>query len=180
MEMITLIEEVHKMPIYRQLIPLEAQVGWLIPLRRKKRVFVMLPFFSIERIPTSQETRLYPPFAAITLDWSNQVPVEYVDLRFRHPWSQETDWTQSVGVFPHPAIAQFSIGQYGELRKKLLTMYDHLMETLNKNKALSSDWEKEFSFLLRILMEPSLEPYYRTLGQNFFEKFLPYLQPPAT
>jgi hypothetical protein len=180
MQMTALVQDIRKTPIYRQLIPLEAQVGWPIPLRRKKRVLVTLPFFSIERISSNQQNRLYPPFATITLDWSNQVPVEYVDLRFRHPWPQETNWEQPVGAFPHPAVAELSVGQYEELRTKLLTMYDHLMETLSENKALSDDWKKEFSLLLRILMEPSLEAYYRSLGQNFFEIFLPYLKAPGT
>lgn len=178
MQMIALMEDIRKTPIYRQVIPLEANIGWPIPSRRKKRVFVTLPFFSVERVPANKETRLYPPFATITLDWLNQAPVEYVDLRYRNPWS-ETDWEQPVGIFPHPAVTEFSKGQYEELRTRLLSMYDHLMETLSKNKSLAPEWKTEFSFLLRLLMEPSLEPYYRLLGQNFFETFLPRLQAPS-
>ena len=178
MNMITLLQEVRKTPIYRQVIPLEAQIGWPIPLRRRKRVFVTLPFFSLERMPTNQESRLYPPFATITLDWLNQIPVEYVDLRFRNPWP-ETAWDQPAGVFPHPAIAELSRGQYEELRTKLLAMYDQLMDTLSNNKPLTPAWKTEFSFLLRLLMEPSLEPYYRMLGQKFFEEFLPQMKAPT-
>jgi hypothetical protein len=177
MSMIVLMEDIRKTPIYRQVIPLEANIGWPIPSRRKKRVFVMFPFFSVEHILTSKETRLYPPFATITLDWLSQVLVEYVDLRYRNLWP-ETNWEDPIGVFPHPAVAEFSKGQYEKLRAKLLTMYDHLMETLNKNMALTPEWKTEFSLLLRILVEPSLESYYRSLGQNFFETFLPYLNAP--
>lgn len=73
----TLMEEIRKTPIFRQLVPQEAGIGWPIPLRKamepesQKRVFITLPFYGFARIPQSDETALYPPFAALTLDWSN-------------------------------------------------------------------------------------------------------------
>lgn len=178
MQIKTFIEEIPKTPIYRQVIPMEAQIGWPIPSRRKKRVYVTFPFFSLEHIPTNQESKLYPPFATFTYDWTTQTIVEYVSLRYSNLW-QDIDWTVSPGSFPHSAVAEFSIGQYHDLLTKLLTMYDHLLEMLSRNKALTPDWKTEFSLLLRILMEPSLETFYRTLGPNFFETFLPYLKTPV-
>jgi hypothetical protein len=174
MEMRTFMEEMRRTPIYRQVIPAEAQIGWPIPLRRRKRAYVTVPFFSIEHVPGNKERKLYPPFASLTFDWANQTPVEYADLRYRNLWP-DTDWKHPVGFFPHLAVNEFSIGQYAELRMRLLVMYDHLMKTLSAKKALAPEWKTEFSLLLRILMEPALESYYRTLGPAFFETFLSYL-----
>jgi hypothetical protein len=184
MNMVTLMDEIRKTPIFRQLVPQEAGIGWPIPLRKvmgaehKKKVFVSLPFFGFARIPNSQETALYPPFALLTIDCLTQVPMEYVNLRFRNPWP-EGQWEGQIGTFPHVAIAHLSVSQYLEQRNQLLSMYDELLDALVKDQALSSEWCALFSKLLRTLMEPSQEPYYRVLGQmtgsKFFETFLPSL-----
>lgn len=167
-----LMHTIRKTPLYRQLIPLEAGVGWPIPLRRNKKVYVTLPFFGQAHDPHTHETILYPPFALITFDWSNQTPVEYVNLRFRNPWP-EGNWEERAGTFPHAAIAHFSIGQYRDRRNELLALYDELLEALVHDETLPAEREASFSMLLRLLMEPSLEPYYRALGPKFFGHFLP-------
>ena len=38
---------------------------------------------------------------------------------------------------------------------------------------LPASWADDFSSLLRKLVEPGLEPYYRKLGPGFFDRFLP-------
>lgn len=175
MQIQTFMQELRKTPIYRQVIPMEAQIGWPIPTRRQRRVYVTFPFFGIEYIPAIKESKIYPPFATCTFDWASQTLVEYADLRYRNLWP-DLDWNISPGSFPHLAVAEFSVGQYNELRSTLLGMYDHLLETLSQRKALAAEWKTEFSLLLRILMEPSLESFYRTLGPTFFETFLPHLK----
>jgi hypothetical protein len=174
MKMIALMNDMRKMPMYRQVIPQEAGIGWPIPLRRNKHVYVIMPCFGYAHTPDKHETTLYPPFATITLDWSKQVPVEYVDLRFRHPWL-EGNWEQVAGTFPHAAVKELSVQQYQNLRNELLIMYDALLDTLGKQETLSAEWKTAFSLLLRTMMEPPLEPYYRALGEKFFQTFLPPL-----
>lgn len=175
----TLLEEIRKTSIFRQLVPQEAGIGWPIPLRKamppdnQKYVFITLPFYGFARTPQSGETALYPPFATLTLDWSNQVPVEYVNLRFRNPWTEGQWSTERVGTFPHSTIAHLSVSQYLERRNELLAMYDVLFNALANDEGLSPEWCTSFSNLLRQLMEPALEPYYRALGPKFFERFLP-------
>lgn len=166
------IRSIRKMPMYRQLIPLEAGVGWPIPLRRNKKVYITFPFFGQTYDQNTHQTILYPPFATITLDWSNQAPVEYINLRFRNLWP-EGHWEERAGIFPHTAVANLSVGQYREQRKQLLALYGELMESLVRDEDLSPEWEASFSSLLRLLMEPALEPYYRVLGPKFFAHFLP-------
>ena len=80
-----LMKDVRKMSIFHQLIPIEAGIGWPIPLRKEGKVYVTLPFYGLSTQKEQGQTLLSPPFATLTIDWSNQIPVEYVNLRFRNP-----------------------------------------------------------------------------------------------
>ena len=114
--------DIRKTPLFRQVVPMEAQIGWPIPLRREGKVYVTLPFFGANT-KSPGKTVLFPPFAKMTLEWSNLLIVEYVNFRFQNPFV-DGKWEQSVGTFPHPAVAQMSVGEYQEKRHQLLTMYD--------------------------------------------------------
>lgn len=171
-KMQALMKSIRQMPLFRQLIPMEAGVGWPIPLRKGGKTYVILPFYGYTRGSKERQIVLYPPFATITLDWSNQKPVEYVNLRFRNPWP-EGEWETEVGHFPHPAVTQMTVQQYKAKRNELLTMYDEMFENLTQGHPFSAEWSARFGQLLGTLMEPPLEPYYRALSPKFFDRFLP-------
>ena len=165
-----LLQDVRKMPLFRQIVPLEAAIGWPIPLRKDGKVYITLPFYGCT--PKKGQTSLFPPFATLTLDWANLMPVEYVNLRFRNP-ALDLNWEGQIGTFPHPAIAQITRGEYLEKRRELLAMYDEMFDNLSQNTPFTLEWNQQFSETLRLLIEPSLEPYYRVLGGKFFDRFLP-------
>ncbi|ACK70843.1 conserved hypothetical protein [Gloeothece citriformis PCC 7424] len=165
-----LMQDVRKMPLFRQLVPLEAGVGWPIPLRKDSKVYITLPFYGCT--PQKGQTLLFPPFATLTLNWANLIPVEYVNLRFRNP-APDLKWEGQVGIFPHAAVKQITIKEYKEKRQELLSMYDEMFNSLTGGIPFSSEWCARFSQLLRLLIEPCLEPYYRILGEKFFARFLP-------
>jgi len=166
-----LIEDLRKTPIFRQVIPMEAQIGWPLPVRREYKVYVTFIFFGAKN-QGQGETILFPPFAKMTLDWSNQTPVEYTDFRFENPWKDAKKEGQ-IGTFPHRAIASLKVEEYLKKRRELLEMYDEMLFKLSQRQSLSSEWNNRFSQLLRLLLEPSLEPYYRVLAPKFFDRFLP-------
>ena len=166
-----LIKQVRKMPLFRQLIPLEAGIGFPLPTRKENKVYITLPFFGMGSTAKPGETPLYPPLAIASIDWSNQIPVEYANLRFRHP-SPELDWTERVGTFPHPEVAQMSVGEYRQLRQELLSMYDEMFDRLTDRQLLSSEWSQRFTKLLNLLIEPALKPYYHALNPKFGDRFL--------
>jgi hypothetical protein len=167
-----LMNDVRKTPVFRQLIPLEAGIGWPIPLRRAGKVCVILPFFGMGPALGSSVTALYPPFSTLTLEWSNQRVVEYVDLRFKNPWP-EGEWEREAGTFPNGEVSSLTVNQYREKRGELLALYDELFGMLAANTPFSEEWTGRFSALLRLLLEPPLEPYYRAIGPKFFQRFLP-------
>jgi hypothetical protein len=165
------LQTIRQTPLFRQLIPVEAGIGLPIPLRKEGKVYAVLPCFGFAPTAQKGQTIIFPPFATITVNWANQVPVEYVNLRFRNP-APELQWEGQVGTFPHPAVAKMTLGEYKEKRRELLGMYDEMFEMLGSDTSFSSEWITRFSVLLRTLIEPSLEPYYRVLGAKFCERFL--------
>jgi hypothetical protein len=166
-----LMENVRKMPIFRQLVPQEAGIGWPIPLHKGGKAYVTLPFFGYTPGLQESSTKLFPPFAIMTFEWSNLMPVEYVNLRFRNPWP-EGQWEGQVGTFPHPAVSHIKVTEYKARRSELLAMYDEMFDTLDLGESLPPFQARRFGQLLRLLMEPALEPYYRALSPQFFEHFL--------
>jgi hypothetical protein len=167
-----LLKSVRQMPLYRQLVPMEAAIGWPIPSRKDDEVYMKLLFHGQGASPEGKGVALYPPFAALTLRWDNGLPVEYVSFRFRNP-APELDWEGIVGLFPHEAVASLTKKDYLQKRQELLQMYDALFQGLETGKPLSDEWNAQFTALLRLLVEPDLEPYYRALAPGFFDHFMP-------
>jgi hypothetical protein len=166
-----LMQGIRKTPIFNQLIPQEAGVGWLMPLRKQGKVYAIIPFFGMQKKP--EHTALFPPFATITVDWANLQPVEYVNLYFRNSLPEGYWQSSQVGTFPHPAVANLKRSEYETERQKLLFLYDEMFDFLTQNITFQPEWTEQFSHSLRILMEPSLEPYYRSIAPKFFDRFLP-------
>lgn len=166
-----LLQSIRQTPVFRQLIPLEAGIGLPIPLRKEGKVYAILPCFGFAPTAQKGQTKIFPPFATITVNWANQVPVEYVNLRFRN-LAPELQWEGEIGIFPHPSVAKMTLSEYKEKRRELLAMYDEMFKMLGSDTGFSSEWIDRFSVLLRTLLEPSLEPYYRVLGAKFCDRFL--------
>ncbi len=171
-----LLKNIRKTDLFRQLIPQEAGIGFPIPLRRKDKVYAILPCFGFKPTSEKGKTLLYPPFATITVNWENQVAVEYVNLMFRkdEPGKEWTEvlWEGEIGTFPHEALAKMTVNEYQQKRLQLLEMYDQMFLALAKKETLSSQWEASFSQLLSLLIEPALIPYYRILSPKFGDRFL--------
>ncbi|XZF65671.1 MAG: hypothetical protein ACSI46_13715 [Gloeotrichia echinulata DVL01] len=166
-----LLLKIRQTPLFRQLIPQEAGIGFPIPLRKEGKVYAILPCFGFTPSAQKGQTAIFPPFATITVNWANQVPVEYVNFSFRNP-APELQWSGQIGTFPHPAVANMTVEQYKEKRHQLLAMYDEMFAALEQNNSFSSEWIDEFSELLSTLLEPALKPYYRVLGTKFCARFL--------
>lgn len=172
-----LTRDIRKTALFRQQVPQEAGVGWPMPFRRQDgRVYVTLLFFGYVPDRAARATKIFPPLAVITVDWERWRAVEYLDLRYRHPWPDD-QCEEQVGVYPHPAVAELSVAEYRKLRSELFGAYDELLEHLVSGTAFPPDLVARFGEQLRVLMEPGLEPYYRLLSPSFFGRFLPARDP---
>jgi hypothetical protein len=170
--------DLRRMPLFRQLAPMEAGIGWPIPVRHRPgwsgrtSVYVRLPLFGFGR--QAGQTRLYPPFAIITMAWpesaSKPRPLEYSDLRFTRKWAVGGS-TEPVGTFPHDAV-RGPVVDYLAARDRLFALYDEMLDALAAERPFGESASHEFAALLRRLMEPSLESYYQDLAPRFCQQFL--------
>ena len=165
----TLMDEIRRTPAFRQLVPQEAGVGWPLPLRRQGTTYLTLPFFGMPPSSGAGSTPLYPPFAAMTLEWRTGRVVAYRHFGFERPWEAPDG---PVGTFPHDAVRGLRRSEYLERRADLLALYDQLFERLEQGTAFDDAWAARFSELLGTLMEPGLLPFYRTLAPGFVGRFL--------
>jgi hypothetical protein len=164
-----LLRGIRRMPLFQQCVPMESGMGWMLPWRKDGRVFGTVPFFGM---PPSREgggVPLFPPFATLTLEWANARVVGFRNLAVDGLWPEARE---PVGRFPHAAVAQLRRSEYLALRAELFAHYDALCQMLASGGALDPAWSARFSELLRQLMEPALEPYYRQLAPNFVGRFL--------
>ncbi|QFR00995.1 hypothetical protein F9278_37855 [Streptomyces phaeolivaceus] len=172
-----LCREVRRSPVIRQLVPMEAGIGWPLPVPVVQdgtpRVYVRLPLFVMRPDPAGGAD-LFPPFATATVDWSTRRLVEYTDLRFKEPHRSRAEWSRPVGRFPHPAVAGLTTNAYRDLRTRLLTLYDELLDELAHGRQPGGGARPgEFGGLLTRLLEPALVPHYRRLAPKFLGRYLP-------
>lgn len=171
----SILRDLRRTPLFRALVPMEAAVGWPIPIPRhregKTSVFMKIPLYGMRPSPEKGiAAYLFPPFATMTLEWRSLTTVEYVNLRYATSWP-ESAWQEPVGTFPHEA-ARTTVGEYKAWREELLGRYDELFEMLAAGREPGDAWSAPFAALLRRLIEPALEPYYRELAPRFFERYL--------
>ncbi len=162
-----------RMPLYRQVIPQEAGIGWPLPRRKKDdgRVYATVPLFGMRPL-TSGGAELYPIFATVTADWATKTVVEYVDLRYAG-LCPKSDVPQPVGRFPHDEVADMTVAEYRAAKGALLTLYDTLFDTLAANREFDAEFSAEFAALFGRLLEPGLDSQYRALAEKFVARFKP-------
>ena len=160
------LNKIREHPVFRSLVPMEAGIGWPVPIRRNGCVYLCIPAFGLQQAIGDNPVLLYPPLATITVSWPNSVVVEYVNLRWKKLWSEE-EFAKPTGTFPHPEIANLKLAQYNEMRTRLLKYYDSML-----NATMDETGKSEFKKLLSQMMEPTLLPYYRKLFPKFYDYFI--------
>ncbi|MER5869769.1 hypothetical protein [Streptomyces sp. NPDC002044] len=170
-----LMRDLRRTALFRSLLPMEANIAWPIPLRRpdgdgRSAVFLRFALFAGDRDPSGRGVLVRPPFATLTVARRTGRIVEYADLRFTRPWPA-TVADAPVGRFPGEGLPA-TVGEYKQLRHRLLTRYDELLDALDTGRSLPAEAARDFSELLGLLVEPGLEPYLRALGPGFFTRFL--------
>jgi len=159
--------KIREHPVFRSLVPMEAGIGWPVPIRRNGHVYLCIPAFGLQQAMGDQPVLIYPPFATITVSWPNSVVMEYVNLRWKNLWNED-EFAKPAGTFPHPEIAGLQLAQYSEMRTQLLNYYDSML-----NATMDETDENDFRNLLCKMMEPSLLPYYRILFPKYYGYFIP-------
>ncbi len=164
-----ILRNVKTMPIYKQLIPMEAISGWLIPFRKGGRTYITIPYCGAMPLKPGK-TKLYPPLALLTIDVQTGIPVQYVNTRYSNPWP-EGKWSEAAGSFPHDAIAKMLVHEYKEKRARLKAIYDEMISCMNDDRELDPALDREFHDIINLLVDPGLKPFYTAIAPGFFGRY---------
>ena len=164
-----LVRALRRSALFRELVPMEAGVGWPLPHLSNGSVHAILPCFGMARVGKPARTALLAPFAGFTVSWSSGRPVEYVDYRYRGAW-RNLDFSRPLGSFPHEQVQAMRRSDYLAKRARLHRMYGQLFDSLAAGGELPPFWMREFTELVDLLWEPALRPFYRQLAPRFYAR----------
>ena len=164
----SLMKHIRQSNIFKQEIPMEAISGWPALQRKGKNVYITVPYYMLDR-QGKGKTLIFPPLAIVTMECASGKIVEYCNTLYK---GIAEDAGEAVGVFPHDAISRFTVKEYKDLKNQIFDLYDELLRSLLSNTGLSTEIEGKFSENLKILIEPSLRPFYLKIAPKFFEYFL--------
>lgn len=164
------IQSFRKSGLFQELIPMEAGIGWPMPLRRAGAVYLKLILFGQANSEEKGKVALFAPFGLVILGWNNFKVVSYTNFNYENPWP-ERPISGQVGIFPHPQISHLTVGEYKEQRQILYSQFDHLFEALATGVTRSETDDETLRDLFSKMVEPSLLPYYRALAPKFIDRF---------
>lgn len=166
----SLMAKLRSSKIYRELIPMEAQLSWPVPFVAGNQVGAHFLCFSLARSTALERLLLFAPVAGITVNWKHGRIVEYRDYQFRGPW-QSRDFAKPVGEFVLETFA--SREEYIEASSELGYMYDEFFDTLtHADGALPPYRLNAFGERLRRLIPEPLIPFYQAIAPKFCEQLL--------
>lgn len=152
-------------------IPMGYSAGLPILSIKKKKVCITVPFFKFAQVNEVDKSLIFPIRYTLTALWATGKIIELRDLAY-HPRFENVDFSKPIGLFRHQSIQEFNAGQYRQKREELYSMYDKLIAFLQDDAEYTQQDESEFTTLLNIILEPSLVPIYRALGDEFATKFI--------
>ncbi|HEY8986341.1 MAG TPA: hypothetical protein VIU15_43060 [Streptomyces sp.] len=173
-----LLAELRRSALFRSVVPLEAELGWPVPMLRGTadvpRVYLTVVAFRTRPRQGGKGGGLevLPPFAHLTVGWPAGEVAAFADHRFESPWPGPVDVQRAVGAFPHPGLPR-DAASYRQARTTAFGFYDELCEALAAGRVLPGAWWGRFADCLAPLLEPGLVPFYRVLGPKFLARILP-------
>jgi hypothetical protein len=157
-----IMEDLRHTSAARQLMAMEASVAWPIPYRANNRAYLILPTYLRARSGDGKYA-VFPWSNAFTLDWLNERLVEYVDFRFKSPWSSVEGPVGLSEPFTEETV---------EKAKALAKLYDELSDAMALGQTPPPFWLNMFREHLNSLIEPSHKQFYQHLAPKFYERFI--------
>lgn len=152
-------------------VPMEYTAGLPILRIKNEKLCLVVPFLKYKITGVVDKTLVYPIRYVFEVTLPDMNCVGYQDLAV-DPKFVRVDFEKPIGLFRHDAVKNYSQREYNELRDKLFSMYDKMIEALLEDKEYSEEDDKNFEELLKIMIEPSLKPIYKALDEDFYYKYL--------
>lgn len=169
-----LIDAARRSGLGREVIPIEAIAGWphlILRGKPEKKVVLSIPFMTSWGVSVGN-TMLFAPTHVFQLEWETGKLVRYFRPESEELWSAEL-LESPIATFPHESLRAMTVSDYRALRQEAYEGYAQVAKAMASGGHISKTGVERFREVMRQLVEPSMEPFYRKMGPIFFDRFLP-------
>jgi len=130
-----------------------------------------IPYLKYKVTGIVDKTLVFPIRYTISVELPENNVVGFSDLSFNKSF-EKVDFNKPIGFFRHESIKSLGKEEYKEKRSRLLALYGKLADSLLYATEFTEEDDAEMKSLLKLLVEPSLYPFYRVLDKDFYNRFL--------
>lgn len=132
---------------------------------------LMIPYLKYKVTGEVDKTLVFPIRYTVSLELPEQNIIGFADLSFDKNF-EKLDFAKPIGLFRHNSIKAFSKAEYQSKRSELFALYNKLANALVYGEEFTDADDIKMRELLRLLVEPSLNPIYKALDKDFYNKYL--------
>ena len=172
---ISVIKIINQLKTSDFLVGCEIPLGYVagIPTVQIKNdtVCLVIPYLKYKITGAVDKTLVFPVRYLVCISLPDEKVVQFADLSEMRGASK-IDFSKPVGLFRHDSIKSYTRQEYDSKRKELMMCYDVLLSSLIYGTEFSVAEQNKMKELLRLLVEPSLIPFYKSIDPDFYKKYL--------
>lgn len=165
------IKEFKKSNFVRQNIPIGYVPGLPVLAIQNGYLCMIIPFLKYFVTGEIDNTFVYPIKYLVTVNLPEGNVVRFEDVAYDKAFAHVT-FNEPIGKFRHDAVKNLDKEAYLSLKSLLYEEYDKIIAHLIDGKSYSSQDGARFTKLFRQILEPSLQPFYFAIDNNFANKYL--------
>ncbi|MBQ7528832.1 hypothetical protein IJT10_02870 [bacterium] len=167
-----ILQNLPKSNFYKEsLVPMGYTAGLPILHVVGQRTALILPYLRYKITGRVDKTLVFPPRYIFTVEIPSGIVVAFEDLCWQKRFAK-VNFSKPVGIFRHEAIRDMDKGEYKQKRLELLDLADSLLASARCGERPLAREEENFRKIYNILLEPSLEKFYRVIAPDFFRNYL--------
>ena len=130
-----------------------------------------IPYLKYKVTGVVDKTLVYPIRYTISVELPENHVVGFSDLSFNKAF-EKVDFNKPIGFFRHDSIKNLDKNEYKAKRAELMALYSKLADSLIYGTEFTKEDDNNMKTLLRLLVEPSQYPIYKSLDKDFYNRFL--------
>ena len=130
-----------------------------------------IPFLKYKVTGEVDNTLVYPIKYVATVMVPQNVVASFEDLALQSAFAR-VNFSTPVGTFRHEKIKNLDKTAYKEKRSELYAQYDKIVNFLITDSVYSIEDERVFKTMFNTLLEPSLQPFYKVIDPEFYNKYI--------
>ena len=152
-------------------MPMGYSSGFPILQIKNDSLCLTIPYLKYKVTGVVDKTLVFPIKYTISVELPENNVVGFADLSFNRAF-EKVDFNRPIGFFRHESIKNLDKNEYKEKRAELMGLYSKLADSLLYGTAFTKEDDDKMRALLKLLVEPSQYPIYKTLDKDFYNRFL--------